>query len=130
MAINKELLQLTLNTIKANPKHWDQGKWHCGTTHCFAGFAYLLHMGLPLTTTHHDLGVDILCQTRNIVKNLLGLTFDQANKLFLCDNTLEDLEHYVNVLLNTDLPLSSMEEVRPDIQAASKENCMAIRVDS
>lgn len=105
--INKELLQLTLDTIKANPEHWDQRKWHCGTTHCFAGFTYLLYMDLPLTTNEYDLGVDVLCQTRSTVKNLLGLTLDQADRLFASDNSLEDLEHHVNILLNTDVPLFS-----------------------
>lgn len=81
MGINKELLQLTLDMIKSNLEHWDQTKWHCGTTHCFAG---------------------------GIVKNLLGLTPYQANILFASYNTLEDLEHHVNVLVNTDLPLFSM----------------------
>ena len=107
MAINKELLQLTLNTIKANPKHWNQGKWHCGTTHCFAGFAYLLHMGLPLTTDEYDLGEDVILATKTIAVKILGITYYQANILFAPDNTLEDLEHHVNVLLNTDIPLFS-----------------------
>lgn len=131
MGINKELLQLTLNMIKANPEHWDQGKWHCGTTHCFAGVAYLLNMDLPLTTDEYDLSEDVILDTKYIAIKILGITYYQANRLFTPDNTLEDLEHYVNVLLNTDVPIfSSIEEVRPDIQAASKENCMAIRVDS
>jgi hypothetical protein len=32
-------LKQTLNDIKKNLDHWDQESWHCGTTHCFAGFA-------------------------------------------------------------------------------------------
>ncbi len=105
--LNKKLLQLTLDTIKANPQHWDQQQWHCGTTHCFVGFAYLLHHNLPLTTTEHDLGIDILFRTRGEATILLGLAPYQANRLFSAGNTLEDLEHIVHVLLNTDVPLFS-----------------------
>jgi len=42
---NKSLLRKTLSVIKNNPKHWDQGAWHCGTSFCFAGWAVKLDGG-------------------------------------------------------------------------------------
>jgi hypothetical protein len=35
-------LDRTTALVEANPSHWDQGIWHCGTTHCWAGFGDIL----------------------------------------------------------------------------------------
>ena len=40
--MNKENFQKVLDQITAHPETWDQTDWHCGTTHCFAGWAQLL----------------------------------------------------------------------------------------
>ena len=32
-----------MDWILANPQHWDQSAWHCGTSHCFAGVVQMLH---------------------------------------------------------------------------------------
>ena len=37
-----EILDKALEMIEANPKHWDQKMWHCGTSHCLAGFCDLV----------------------------------------------------------------------------------------
>lgn len=42
-------LEAVYAAILANPQHWNQEHWHCGTTHCFAGFAQLMAYGLPVT---------------------------------------------------------------------------------
>lgn len=97
--INKELLVQTLETIKANPEHWDRSQWHCGATHCFAGFTYLLSMDLPLTTNQYDLGKDIVMQTKSIASALLGFNELQADTLFHPNNTLEGLEYFVGCYL-------------------------------
>lgn len=47
--MSKSNLRLTLEAVEANPQHWDQRMWHCGTSHCFAGFAEALRLGRPLT---------------------------------------------------------------------------------
>lgn len=41
-SINWELLQRGVEAIKANPENWDQLNWHCGTSHCLAGFIQIL----------------------------------------------------------------------------------------
>lgn len=35
-------LELVMRTIEENPGHWNQLRWHCGSSHCFAGFAQCL----------------------------------------------------------------------------------------
>lgn len=104
--LNKQLLQLTLDTIKANPQHWDQVYWHCGTTHCFAGFVELLHKQQSLDTYFDEYDVDG-GDVADYAMKALGLTIYQADSLFSPVNTLEDLEHRVNILMNTDVPLFS-----------------------
>ena len=104
--MNKELLQLTLDTIKQNPQHWDQTQWHCGTTHCFAGIAELLHKQQPIDNCISEEDIDS-SDVYNYAVEALGLTIYQADSLFSPVNTLEDLEHRVNVLMNTDAPLFS-----------------------
>lgn len=108
--INKELLQLTLDTIKANPQHWAQTHWHCGTTHCFAGFAELLGMGLSLDTKIGELQSNDsiywwegeVWKTCTNAQEFLGLSDNQASALFDSNNTLGDLEDIVGVLMDTE----------------------------
>lgn len=35
-----------IRIIEGNPDHWNQNYWHCGTSHCFAGFAQCKARGL------------------------------------------------------------------------------------
>ncbi len=39
---NLENIKLVLDKIENNPECWDQTQWHCGTSHCFAGWAQVL----------------------------------------------------------------------------------------
>ena len=41
---NVENLRATIQAILANPQHWNQGTWHCGPSHCFAGFAEMIRL--------------------------------------------------------------------------------------
>lgn len=107
MTVNKELLLKTLETIKANPEHWNQEEWHCGTSHCFAGFTHLIDAGLPITTIcpvwgveYDDGGWDF---TEEYAAKALGLDKDQADLLFYVDNKLEDLEVIVDNLITGNI---------------------------
>lgn len=104
MAVNVELLQKTLDTIKANPQHWNQRHWHCGTSHCFAGFAELLANGLPVETSLDE--IERLKITRKLgmstpieAERLLGITDEDGDVLFYGHNTLKELEHMVAYLI-------------------------------
>lgn len=106
MAVNVGLLQKTLNAIKANPQHWNQVVWHCGTSHCFAGFAELIHQGLPIDTDEDELR-DIPgffsphseWNTSAHATELLGISDDDAETLFASYNTLRTLEEMVARLI-------------------------------
>jgi len=111
MTVNVELLQKTLETIKANPDHWDQDHWHCETSHCFAGFAELISLGLPIDSDECDLRDkasiynDIKChwKTRDNAIKALGLEGLQHidgdyEALFAPYNSLEDLSNMVAYL--------------------------------
>ena len=109
MAVNVELLEKTLETIKANPKHWYQESWHCNSSHCFAGFTELLCLGLPIDSCSSDLRKDTRVfdpfgcagygwNTEGNARKELGLSENDGNKLFNISNTLEDLESMVKHL--------------------------------
>lgn len=117
MAVNVELLQKTLDAIKANPKHWNQKFWHCGTSHCFAGFAELIANGLPVKTSFDE--IKKLKTTRKLgmltfieAERLLGISDEDSDVLFCGYNTLEQLERMVAHLLEH----GSLEDyiIRPD----------------
>jgi len=111
MAVNVELLEKTLETIKANPEHWNQKNWHCGSSHCFAGFAELLSFGLPINSEVDTLKEDKRLYepvnrrvgfnwfTKGNATEALGLTEEDATLLFAGGNLLEELESMVKHLV-------------------------------
>jgi len=111
MAVNVELLERTLATIKANPDHWRQSSWHCESSHCFAGFAELLHFGLPVDSDERDLrrddrfrpdpihGFGSYWHTQDNALDALGLDEADGIQLFDGANSLADLESMVNLLI-------------------------------
>jgi hypothetical protein len=88
---NQANLEATLAAIEANPDHWVQGAWHCGTSHCFAGFAQCLRRGVDPLTTNCDSWRDPSNKTRQ----WLGLTARQWEDIINYDNTLDELRDYV-----------------------------------
>jgi hypothetical protein len=131
MPINKELLRETLQTIKDNPQHWDQTQWHCGSSHCFAGFVECKIRGADITEKFDEdqtlrwstadaeslisllnLGEKDANKLRNdyvyhkntalVARFALGLNEDQADILFDSDNELEDLEIIIEELCTQD----------------------------
>lgn len=114
MAVNVELLQKTLDTIEQLPQHWNQSFWHCGTSHCFGGFAELIANNIPIETSHDEierlriarkLGV----RTSIEAERLLGISVEDADVLFYGYNTLELLERMVAHLIEYD-SLKDFEE--------------------
>ncbi len=82
--LNKENFQAVLDRIKANPCSWDQSKWHCGTTHCFAGHAQIM-AGKPIDDA----------TVRRDARMYLGLKQCDASVLFRSDATIEDFEEFL-----------------------------------
>jgi len=127
MPIDKKLLRETLQLIKDNPQHWDQSSWHCGSSHCFAGFVECKVRGmdfaekitdnylagflsqdaneliqlLNLDAGNSDDLLESYCWRSNcylIARFALGINGLQADELFHADNTLESLERIVEEL--------------------------------
>jgi hypothetical protein len=105
MTVNKELLKSTLKLIEENVEHWSQPAWHCGTSHCFAGFVELQIKGLPLDTPagHEELepeDPESEGETETIAVEALGIEPEQADELFDPGNSLEDLRKIVSHLVS------------------------------
>lgn len=51
---NKELFVRVMNHIITHPETWNQGNWHCGTQHCFAGHAQVMYFGTDSGSTEEE----------------------------------------------------------------------------
>ena len=81
---NIENCKLVLQKIKENPDQWNQGDWHCGTSHCFAGWAQILAGKEANDGT-----------ARRDARIFLGLNRHEADYYFSAYRTLDDLETVV-----------------------------------
>jgi hypothetical protein len=100
--INKDLLRETLAYIEVHPEEWDQTKWICDTTACFAGRACLLSGDRPHGSVYEDgergivsFGTNSWGAIRHRAEELLGLTWIESERLFSMSNTLDDLRRIV-----------------------------------
>jgi hypothetical protein len=107
-----ERLAQTLLDVATNPQHWNQKHWHCGTSHCFAGFAQLRARGLEFGIAAGTEALHVLCETDGHVKHrdisvsddamkYLGLTIKQADALFCATNKLEDIVEVIGFITAT-----------------------------
>ena len=83
--MNKENVQKVLDLIEANPSCWNQEKWHCGTTHCFAGHAQILSGKQENVKT-----------VRTDARIYLDLSLADADWAFYFLRTLEELKTLIN----------------------------------
>ncbi|MGP4093024.1 hypothetical protein [Nonomuraea sp. KM90] len=111
MTINAQLLKQTLAHIEANPSEWDQKQYRCGTGLCFAGWAVQLAGGRWYSdNADAALGEALIAEPGEArsfapesdssvrlvhaefrAEQVLGLSDDQAGRLFYAGNTLPDL---------------------------------------
>lgn len=84
--MNKENFELVLNKIKTDPDQWDQGRWHCGTVHCFTGWAQ------TLSTGKEDIGT-----IRTDVMVFLDISSKDFDYLSSLKRTLLDFQEYLNL---------------------------------
>lgn len=110
--INAPLLRKTLEHIEHHPEEWKQDRWRCGSGMCFAGHAATIAGGRFLADTDllvaedddppEDVGQ--FCNGHRCVavgdraERVLGLTFDDRDRLFDSANTLDDLRCIVGEL--------------------------------
>lgn len=96
--INTELLQSSLDYLDTHPEEHDQKWWgartECGTTFCLAGYVCVSN-GIELTYTagsatsgHRTADGRLVFE---VARALLGLSSTQADRLFFCCITIENL---------------------------------------
>lgn len=115
--MNKPLLRKTLAFITKYPEKHNQRAW-CGTKQCFAGWACHLdgwrrdHVATSIARCDNewlpgsDMGDlvrngDTVASVLEVAKNILGLTWEQAYRLFNSTNTRRDLRAIVQDLCSS-----------------------------
>ena len=78
--MNKQNYQRVLDQIEQHPDTWDQSQWHCGSTHCFAGWAQLLSGKTSNDKT-----------TRRDARIYLDMSFCEADYFFSPHRTISEL---------------------------------------
>jgi hypothetical protein len=79
---NLKLHNEIIETIEANPSCWKQNSWHCGTSHCYGGWAQI-KSGKPANDG----------TVRRDARMALGLTLTEANYAFNGSNSLETIKN-------------------------------------
>ena len=79
--MNKANYRRVLDQIEQHPDTWDQSQWHCGSTHCFAGWAQLLSGKTSNEET-----------TRRDARIYLDISIHEADYFFDARRTLEELK--------------------------------------
>ena len=113
---NLDLYDRALAHITAHPEQWVQEEYRCGTGMCFAGHTAVLAGGRWLYPGHprSDLLVaepgdpeediwDACISAHDRARRLLGLTEEQADRVFVGTNTLDDLRRYRDLLARGEL---------------------------
>lgn len=113
-------LRAVLGRVKRNPGHHDQTMWHCGSRHCFAGFAELsacrqvslepggyisAYIGNRLVgkwVAERD-GGQHLPSTPTRAAYYLGLSYEQQGCLFNGCLRLKSLEYWVELICKQPL---------------------------
>jgi hypothetical protein len=109
MERNKELIERTMQHIVDHPEEHDQATWisnACGTVACFAGWALMLD-GVSaqdvLRWSHAAPRYSLVgSRVREVATERLGLTADEAGRLFCAENTRDMLQLMVKDLVNGD----------------------------
>jgi hypothetical protein len=97
-------LRRTLEAVEQNPQHWDQRSWHCGTSHCFGGFAEMIRLERGVSEECVDAQImwcPLVKGGRHLIsweatRAWLGLNTDDWARITRVDNTLRDLRRIVN----------------------------------
>ena len=82
--MNRDTFQKVLDKISGDPSCWNQHDWHCGTQHCFGGWAQILS------------GKEVDPKTaRRDARKFLQLSSKEADYLFAGHRTLEDFQDFI-----------------------------------
>jgi uncharacterized protein YjbI with pentapeptide repeats len=81
-------LNQTTALVEANPDQWDQKVWHCGTSHCWAGFGDLLANQLPVDQYFFE----DECQLETVDASWYGLSYNAWITITHCSNSLDSIK--------------------------------------
>ena len=121
--LNASLLALTLDFVTRHPNNWNQEKWHCGTTGCFAYHALrlsgrpMVFVGTEFSSLDETLGLmagpadpvediqksesgNFYVEIPDAAALALGLNGKQSFMLFRATNNLDEITDYVHLLLD------------------------------
>lgn len=79
--MNIKLLKRIKRQILRNPKQFSMAHWHCGTTHCIAGWAQVLAGKAP--DVHHAVWD---------ARHALAISDEQADQLFYRTNWPKEIQ--------------------------------------
>jgi hypothetical protein len=82
-------LVTALDLIENNPSHWDQSNWHCGTSHCLAGFCDIVQ---------NYTVIDLNKIKFDVPTSDFAIQNPKLNYLFKADNTLDYIRDEINYL--------------------------------
>lgn len=89
--MNKRNLAEVMNHILENPETWDQSQWHCGSSHCFAGWAQIFSgEEEDSNTAPYD------------AQKWLEINDDDSDWLFGAQRQLRELHAFVDGVVNHD----------------------------
>jgi hypothetical protein len=93
-------LQATLDAVLAHPEHWSQRMWHCGTSHCFAGFAEMIRLGESVEkrcslASYQPSTDDASLAQEGATRMWLGLDREEWMSITNALNTMEELQERV-----------------------------------
>jgi hypothetical protein len=112
--LHKERLLKTLQLVKENPEHWNQETWHCGTSHCFAGFGDCIARAEAL---NQDISFGLFSavgtpsKLHYVDKEWYGLSQNSWSTIVNSSNTLSVLESFVTAVVkgSGDIDLSGVD---------------------
>jgi len=90
MELNKQLLADVINQIITHPETHNQSIWHCGTSHCVAGWTQVLGHG-PRDQYPANVMED--------AADLLGLSLEDADYLFSAELTISSVYRRASQLI-------------------------------
>lgn len=99
-------LTQTLTNVKNNPDHWDQSHWHCGTNHCFVGFAEMQCLAeinnVPIDSALSMFSSSDIDFPVEVDSDYFGISVEAFECLVHRTNTLEQLEYFVDLLIENN----------------------------
>jgi uncharacterized protein YjbI with pentapeptide repeats len=124
--LHAERLLKTLQLVKENPEHWNQETWHCGTSHCFAGFGDCIARAEALNqdVSFNEFSlINTPSKLHYVDKEWYGLSENVWDSLINSKNSLSVLEILVAAVVkgNGDIDLSGADLSDADLNGVYLE---------